>query len=178
MHKSLSTARESAPSRARAMLAAFPPMSSSLPPQGRTPDAPRHRRRQESHPLTKCQENPQDEPPSPLAQLTPSKFHLLSVEKGQRKGPAASVVGGGRHETGRATLLARTGNLNGTASVANGSGPLSQVNGTSTILVNADGSYRWHDHDADDTTLEMITDVGEDTGERIVAPRPLVSFVG
>ncbi|KAH0828736.1 hypothetical protein J3R83DRAFT_3157 [Lanmaoa asiatica] len=104
---------------------------------------------------------------SPQSQLTPSKSHLLSVEKGQRKGSAASVVGGGRHESVAPlseSLLARTMSLNGPASVANGSGPLSQVNGAST-LVNANEGYPWDDRDADDITLEMITDVGEDTGD-------------
>ncbi|KAF8552802.1 hypothetical protein OG21DRAFT_1415436 [Imleria badia] len=54
--------------------------------------------------------------------------------------------------------------LNGPASVANGSGPLSLANGAST-LVNADGGYHWDDRDADDVTLEMITDVGEEAGD-------------
>jgi hypothetical protein len=105
---------------------------------------------------------------SPQAQLTPSKPHLLSAEKGKRTG---SVVGGGRHESVTLlseSLLARTMSLNGPASVANGSGPLSQVNGTST-LVNADGGYPWDDRDADDITLEMITDVGEDIGDEEVS---------
>ena len=73
------------------------------------------------------------------------------------------------------SLLARTANLNGTVSVANGSGPLSQVNGAST-LVNADGGYRWDDHDTDDITLEMITDVGEDTGDEEVRRAQLSCF--
>lgn len=91
------------------------------------------------------------------------------MEKGQRKG-SASVVGGGRHESVALlseSLLARTMSLNGPASVVNGSGPLSQVNGAST-LVNNDG-YPWDDRDADDVTLEMITDVGEDTGDEEVS---------
>ena len=66
------------------------------------------------------------------------------------------------------SLLARTTSINGPASVANGSGPLSQVNGAST-LVNADGDYPWDDRDADDITLEMITDVGEDIGDEEVS---------
>lgn len=108
---------------------------------------------------------------SPQTQLTPSKSHLLSVEKGRRKGSVASVAGGGRHETAAPlseSLLARTMSLNDSASVANGSGPLSQVNGAST-LVNANGSYPWDDRDVDDVTLEMITDVGEDTGDEEVS---------
>lgn len=108
---------------------------------------------------------------SPQTQLTPSKSHLLPVEKGQRKGSVTSVVGGGRHETVALlseSLLARTMGLNGPASIANGSGPLSQVNGAST-LVDADGGYSWDDRDADDVTLEMITDVGEETGDEEVS---------
>jgi len=115
---------------------------------------------------------------SPQTQLTPSKPHLLSVEKGRRKGSVASVVGGGRHETVALlseSLLARTMSLNGSASVANGSGPLSQVNGAST-LVNADGGYPWDDQDVDDVTLEMITDVGEDIGDEEVSSSSFTSI--
>lgn len=104
------------------------------------------------------------------AQLTPSKSHLLSVEKGQRKGSTASI-GGGRHEHVAVlfeSLLARTMSLTGPASVVNGSGPLSQVNGAST-LVNANEGYHWDDRDADDITLEMITDIGEEAGDEEVS---------
>lgn len=116
---------------------------------------------------------------SPQAQLTPSKSQLLSVEKGQRKGSITSIVGGSRHGDVAVlseSLLARTMSLNGPASVANGSGPLSQANGAST-LVNADG-YRWDDRDIDDVTLEMITDVGEDTGDEEVSLRSASCILG
>lgn len=115
---------------------------------------------------------------SPQAQLTPSKSHLLSVEKGQRKGSTASVVGGGRHESVAIlseSLLARTMSLNGPASVVNGSGPLSQVNGAST-LVNANEGYPWDERDADDITLEMITDIGEEAGDEEVSPSSALSI--
>ncbi|KAG8221468.1 hypothetical protein J3R82DRAFT_1675 [Butyriboletus roseoflavus] len=104
---------------------------------------------------------------SPQAQLTPPKLHLLPVEKGQRKGSTASVVGGVRHESVALlseSLLARTMSLNGPPSVVNGSGPLSQVNGAST-LVNANEDHPWDDRDVDDITLEMITDIGEEIGD-------------
>ena len=104
---------------------------------------------------------------SPHAQITPSKSHLLLVDKG-RKGSATSVVGASKHESVAVlseSVLARTASLNGPPSVANGSAPHSQVNGAST-LVNNDG-YPWDDRD--DITLEMITDVGEDTGDEEVS---------
>lgn len=110
---------------------------------------------------------------SPQAQITPSKSHLRPVEKGQRKNSATSVIGGGRHEPVALlseSLLTRTTTVNSPPSVVNGSGPLSLANGAST-LVNNDG-YPWDDRDADDITLEMITDVGEGTGDEEVSLVP------
>ena len=190
MHKSLSMGGETTPSRVRAMSTGVaggvpfnvkqvtPARNNGTPakspahttpgksPAHRTPgQSPGQGTPARSPKITKTPER------SPHAQLTPSKSHLLTVEKGKRKGSVASVVGGGRHESMAPlseSLLARTMSLNGPASVANGSGPLSQVNGAST-LVNADGGYPWDDRDADDITLEMITDVGEDTGDEEVS---------
>lgn len=108
---------------------------------------------------------------SSQAQVTPSKSHLLSVEKGQRKGSTASAVGGGRYESVALlseSLLARTMSLNGPPSVVDGAGPPSQANGGST-LVNNEGYSTWDDRDVDDIALEMITDIGEDTGDEEVS---------
>ncbi|KAN0082548.1 hypothetical protein V8E55_008343 [Tylopilus felleus] len=75
---------------------------------------------------------------SPQAQSTPSTSRLLFVEKGQRRGFAASVVDGGGQET--------------VAVLSN------QVNDAPT-LVNAEsllGGYSWDDHDVDDISFEML----------------------
>lgn len=193
MHKSISMSGENTPSRVRAMSTSVasgvpfnvkhatptrtnvqgtPAKSPAQTTPGRSPahgtpaKSPGQVTPAKSPKITKTPER------SPQAQLTPSKPHLLPVEKGQRKGSIASVVGGGRHESVALlseSLLVRTMNLNGPASVVNGSGPLSQVNGGASTLVNANEGYPWDDRDADDITLEMITDIGEETGDEEVS---------
>ncbi|KAF9223100.1 hypothetical protein BS17DRAFT_782382 [Gyrodon lividus] len=103
---------------------------------------------------------------SSQAQLTPSKSPF-SIEKGQRKVSGASVVGRGRRESVALlseSFAARPMSFNGAASVTNGS-CFSLVNGASGVVNLNDDGYPWDDRDADDMTLEMVTDVGEGTGD-------------
>ncbi|KAF9233768.1 hypothetical protein BU15DRAFT_90225 [Melanogaster broomeanus] len=87
---------------------------------------------------------------SPGAKLTPYKLHLLSAEKGQRKSSGASVIAGGRRES--VALLSESL----AARLANGP--------TGVVNLNDEGNS-WDDQDADDMTLEMVTDIGEGTGD-------------
>jgi pyrimidine and pyridine-specific 5'-nucleotidase len=84
---------------------------------------------------------------------------------------SASVFGGGRRESAALlseSLVARSMSLNGAASIINGS-CFSLANGAPGVVNLNDGGYPWDDRDADDMTLEMVTDVGEGTGDEEVS---------